>query len=925
MLDASRNMLLIDGRIRTGQIETCRYEAPNRYCIVFTGSPKAYVYRAEKVLWLKEPASLDPALYRLTHNGFRLTNIIAIHKFRSGGGTYWHIRFENGTEKDYQGSDLQVTASCLADPAAKHRFQYLQHVAAVNALSGDDGRALLAKQYDKIRFLSDETVLATYLNPGLFKPRQKARCRLIYPFGSNASQMKAVQAAFEHSISVIQGPPGTGKTQTILNILANILVSGKTVLVVSNNNAATDNVLEKLIQYELGFLAAPLGNSENKQRFIETQEREKRYPESLASWCCAEAGRPEFSERIDRQVERLSELFVKQERLALAKQELQALETEQEHYRRENRISDGKIALRKTADIPRLTRLWFDLQHLAEDKAQPSGLFDRIRQRLDWLAIRVRSRHLLKGLTRAFFHRAPSEMIAELHAVLYAARIQALRSEMAELETYMASQHAEEQLRQLSERSMRYLKNTLYRKYGADHPKPVFQAFDLHCNAQEVLNEYPVVLSTAFSARSNLSPETVYDYVIMDEASQIPIDTGALALSCARNAVIVGDSMQLPNVITARDRLALGETVRRFKVPEAYDCTRSSFLESLCRAIPDVPQTLLKEHYRCHPKIIDFCNRKFYGGRLVIMPRDNGEQEVICAIKTPLGNHARGHTNQREIDVIRKDVLPALPYEAEQIGIIAPYNDQVEALRQQIEAPIEIATVHKFQGREKEAIVMSLVDNQISDFADDPNLLNVAVSRAKQKFCLVVTGNGQAESGNIGDLMAYIEYNNFTVAESKIRSVFDYLYKQYTEARMAYLAAHKRISEYDSENLTYALIEDLLHNNAAMQHLDVVCHLPLRWLIRDFSLLDENERRYADSVLTHVDFLIYNTVGKQPVLVIETDGYAYHRQGSRQRERDALKDRILALYGIPCLRLSTAGSDEKERIESRLTKLLQIN
>ena len=164
----------------------------------------------------------------------------------------------------------------------------------------------------------------------------------------------------------------------------------------------------------------------------------------------------------------------------------------------------------------------------------------------------------------------------------------------------------------------------------------------------------------------------------------------------------------------------------------------------------------------------------------------------------------------------KQEVLPKLSYEAENIGIIAPYNAQVDALLQQIGTSVDIATVHKFQGREKDAIVMSTVENQISDFVDDPNLLNVAVSRAKQKFCLVVTGNKQQKSGNISDLLAYIEYNNFTVTESKIRSIFDYLYKQYTEARMAYLATRKRVSKYDSENLTYALIEDILCNNAAM-------------------------------------------------------------------------------------------------------------
>lgn len=925
MLDTSQHLIVINGCIRTNQIESCRYETPERYCIVFAGNPKKYVYRAEKVLWLKNPESLDPVNYRLTRNGRRLTHIAAICRFQDDTHIYWHIRFENGTGKSYEGSDLQVTGSCLADPASDHLFKYLQQVAAANALPSDDGTTLLAKQYEKTQFVSDETALATYLNPHLFEPRTYAKRQLIYPFGSNASQLKAVQKAFEHSISVIQGPPGTGKTQTILNIIANILVAGKTVLVVSNNNAATDNVLEKLIQYEFGFLAAPLGNSDNKQRFIECQQNDKPYPKTLASWRATEANRPEFLERIDRQAEILHKLFAKQERLAIVRQELQALETERRHFEQEIGTPNDTIVLRRTGDLPRLTRLWFDLQQFAEDVALHSGFFGNMRVKFRWIAIRLCSRQLLKGLSRGFFRRDLSAIVSDLQAAIYNARYQALRAEIAALEACIALQDIEQQTKLLSEWSMQYLKNALYRKYGADHPKPIFLSSDLYFNPQKVLDEYPVVSSTTFSARSSLSPETIYDYVIMDEASQVSIETGALALSVARNAVIVGDSMQLPNVVTQEARLKLDAIAAQCTIPHSYDCARNSFLESLCRTIPDVPQTLLKEHYRCHPKIIDFCNRKFYGGKLVCMTRDNGESDVVCAVKTVEGNHELNHVNRREIDVIRQEILPTLPYEAEQIGIIAPYNAQVDALQRQIGTPIDIATVHKFQGRERDAIVMCTVDNQISDFVDDPNLLNVAVSRAKRKFCLVMTGNKQVKSGNISDLLAYIEYNNFTLTESKIRSIFDYLYKQYTEARMAYLAARKRISAYDSENLTYALIEDVLRDNAAMRHLDVACHLPLRMLIRDFSLLDESERRYAENALTHIDFLIYNTVGKQPVLVIETDGRTYHRDGSRQRERDRMKDRILERYGIPCERLSTDGSGERERIETKLKEILRID
>ena len=95
----------------------------------------------------------------------------------------------------------------------------------------------------------------------------------------------------------------------------------------------------------------------------------------------------------------------------------------------------------------------------------------------------------------------------------------------------------------------------------------------------------------------------------------------------------------------------------------------------------------------------------------------------------------------------------------EETGIIAPYKNQVEALAQEFH-DIDAATVHKFQGKEKDTIIISTVDDEISDFADDPYLINVAVSRAKKKLMLVVTGNEQTKERNITDLIAYIQYNN---------------------------------------------------------------------------------------------------------------------------------------------------------------------
>lgn len=157
--------------------------------------------------------------------------------------------------------------------------------------------------------------------------------------------------------------------------------------------------------------------------------------------------------------------------------------------------------------------------------------------------------------------------------------------------------------------------------------------------------------------------------------------------------------------------------------------------------------------------------------------------------------------------------------------------------------------------------------------------------------------------------------------ESKIYSIFDYLYKQYTEERRVYLQKHKKVSEYDSENLMYSLLEDIISANK-YSSLDVVCHFPLNMLIKNPELLNEQECQYAMNPATHLDFLIYNRIGKKPVLAIEVDGYEYHKEDTAQASRDLLKNHIMELYEIPLLRFMTNGSGEKEKIIEMLDKLV---
>lgn len=908
-MNPKTHMLIIKNEIKTSSVASCQYNpATQKWDIIFNGSRQTFSYAYSNVEWLKDPEVMNPNFIHISRAGKTFFDIQSICVFRSKTGhEYWHICFGDGIERDYKGEELHIVRSCLTDGKSKDVFAYLKQISKLSNLKKEEtGEKILEKYYDKLTFVDEKTALARYLNPAGKIDKLSQEIIPIFPFGCNKSQYRAVKNALEHQVSVIQGPPGTGKTQTILNIIANILIQGKTVQIVSNNNAAIDNVYEKLSspKYNLGFIVASLGNGNNKKAFIANQLT--KYP-SFSDWLIQETESNPLDE-VKEKSKQLGDVFIKQEKLACLRQELTQLEVEQtyfDEYLKETDVRIDSVRLLRKITSRQTMELWQKCQGLSEQGKIPGFLFK------------------LGGLLRygiydwRFYRQELSSVITTFQGLFLQHRRTEILDEIKGITEYLGSLNRN-LLDDMCNQSMDILKDALAKRYGNKQQRPRFSEEDLWKNAQAVLTEYPVVLSTTFSARSSLN-NAEYDYLIMDEASQVDIATGALALSVAKRAVIVGDTRQLPHVVTEETQKESEAIFWDFHISEGYQFTKS-FLQSILEVMPEVSQVLLREHYRCHPKIINFCNQKFYRGELVIMTEDHGEDHVLAAIKTVKGNHEREHYNQRQIDVIKQEVLPTLPAEHSEIGIIAPYKKQVEAMSDQLDH-IDTATVHKFQGREKDTIIISTVDNEISDFADDPYLLNVAVSRAKKRLIVVVSGNEQSSERNLSDLIAYIQYNNFQVQESRIYSVFDYLYRQYTAARRAYLQAHKRISEYDSENLMYSLICDILEENTYTS-LDVVCHFPLNMLIRNPDLLDEIECAYTMNPATHLDFFIFNRISKRPVLAVEVDGYDFHKEGTEQAERDKRKAHILELYHIPLLRFRTNGSRERKAIEEKLAELV---
>lgn len=817
----------------------------------------------------------------------------------------YFITYKDGKTYPYRSCDIHIIKNSLRNKQSASIFEYLLQMAEFSDIKNEDGENLLVKNLAKSKFINDESALSIYLNPRKRKTNKINAGSLIFPFGCNNSQFNAVRTAMDNQISIIQGPPGTGKTQTILNIIANLLMNKKTVLIVSNNNDATKNVYEKMAseKYKLDFICAFNGKRENIENFLKTQQQF--YPEYIQEWRNQLSF---FSSLLDEDIKELEEYFKATERISTIKTELSALELEYKYFNNNyyEQYDNKRLMNKSTYSLMKLLQ---EIQISYSEKEKIS-FFKKLKIRIEY------------GLgKKPFWKTDPETIIDTIKATYYVLKKDELEKELKKKEDFIKYFKPSE----VYEKSLKLLQIEIANKYSENSERIKFKdGKDIFYHPEVFTQEYPVVLSTTFSSRATIgnSSDFLFDYVIMDEASQVDVVTGALALSCAKNAVIVGDKMQLPNVIEESKKLVVQELFKQLEISEGYNYIYS-FLSSLELVLPDTPQTLLREHYRCHPKIINFCNQQFYGGKLLIMTEDKGEENVLEAIKTVPGDFCKGHYNQRQIDVIKHDILPRYTKEEiEDLGIIAPYNNQTDAIRNQIPG-IDAATVHKYQGREKDNIIISTVDNEITSFTDDSNMLNVAISRAKKKLAIVISGNKQPENSNIMSLLKYIEYNSGSIEESKVSSVFDFFYTKNTEAKFMYLEDTKLISKYPSENAMNSLLTKITQESCYSKF-GVVFEMPLKDIVNKNFMqnLPNKYIQFANKSWSHVDFTIYNRVTKEILFCIEVDGYNYHKKGTRQAERDKIKDGLFKMLGIPLIRFSTRGSDEENIIKTQMDKYI---
>ena len=453
-----------------------------------------------------------------------------------------------------------------------------------------------------------------------------------------------------------------------------------------------------------------------------------------------------------------------------------------------------------------------------------------------------------------------------------------------------------------------YLKNNLHVANKTVHNQKELIELAFHV--------FPLVLTTAdgflFNFKEILKLNKQVDCVIIDEASQCDVITGLPLLFLAKRIVVVGDSKQLG---------AITNVEIKDSIPKDYKYDQNSFLEAIKNIFSPLEKTL-EEHYRCNYNIINFCNKYYYHNQLKIY--------------TPSDNHAMEFMNvdgYKGADKIDKDIINKREVKAikdcvnvkEDFFTITPFAGQAVQL-EKLYGEERAGTIHRFQGKGAKTVYFSTVLNDLP-FCNQhirgkcnmfySELVNVAVSRAKDKFILVTDKNYFLKNGKyVSDVKNLIDYIGIYGKEISDKSscIFDYLYKQ-----TAYYHSNKIFDNIYEEKLAGCL-------SKIIEGSPYICYPKLKMsnLVLDEEFLNQNMdiKTYIGNG-AHADFTIIDKRINKPVLVIELDG-KYHKE-ERQKKNDLMKDKALTAVHITMLRIDSKEAYDLKELKEKLGEYIELD
>ena len=263
---------------------------------------------------------------------------------------------------------------------------------------------------------------------------------------------------------------------------------------------------------------------------------------------------------------------------------------------------------------------------------------------------------------------------------------------------------------------------------------------------------FDLVGATAYALCDDIAWENPLDYLFVDEASQVSLAHLVAVSGAAGNIILMGDQMQL-------------EQPTQGSHPGDAGLSSLQYILGHHAVIPEDLGIFLEKTFRMHPAVCERLSKVVYEGKLfsddatanqlVQIPKAELITKTNGILWLPVSHEGNTQCSRKEVNHIQKLISELLTgsYTDKQsnnrlmtesdILIVAPYNMQVNLLKDHLSKNIQIGTIDKFQGQEAPVVIISMGVSDVNDssrgldFVFDINRLNVAVSRAKALAIIV--------------------------------------------------------------------------------------------------------------------------------------------------------------------------------------------
>ncbi len=542
--------------------------------------------------------------------------------------------------------------------------------------------AQLVSELKKLERLDEQTVaplLKSFVLKGSFSVEEDQLT--LHPFVEisrlNESQKKAIKLTFKQPLTVLTGPPGTGKSQVVVNIIANAVVSGHSVLFASKNNKAVDTVKERLDRitkepYLLRFGSRDqITNSaipEIKKQISRSTYRNMENDDSALETSIGELSESRI--RLEYLHEQVALIPKFQSKLDTLNKELEKekskfsnwesrLNPDHKRFFYDKRetvgvdINDANLLIQKInrwngGATSRVLFRIFNRSNLEQslraiNDSLSEGINEYVTASSPWVS--VQTNILISGLKNLEFlvELAIIEKQILKYTEAFFSIISTLENEknntfekLNELEDSEGGNRTEiltleqEIIKQSSEvlnltiRKKLYNQNVVNTQQYMDYlpANNVWKDEDVASFTQiyeDFLESYSAICLTSLAVK-NSSPVTppLIDLLVIDEASQCDIASAIPLIASAKRVVVIGDPLQLRHITSVREY----EQEYLLQELELTDLQLNYVNDSLydhCFKLANISNfesIFLAEHYRCNPEIAEFSSRYFYEKRL---------------------------------------------------------------------------------------------------------------------------------------------------------------------------------------------------------------------------------------------------------------------------------------------------------------------